>query len=141
MGLDAKISKIANQNGLTYTRYADDMTLSHPDVSYKIGKHVKEIEQILTYYRLHVNHKKTRILRPHRRMVVTGVVINDKLTVPRYKWRNMRARLHNLVKENKVLHVSEFQKIRGYCEWIYHLNPTRGKQLLETLSKIPLNNS
>lgn len=141
MGLDAQLNKLAKQRGMVYTRYADDMTLSHPDKGYNIGQHVQDVIDVCQCYRLRVNHKKTRILRPHRRMLVTGVVINDKLAVPKYKWRNMRARLHNLVKENKSLSAHEYQKIRGYCEWIRHLNPKRGDQLLETLSKIPWKNS
>ena len=82
MGLDAKLNKLAKRFGMVYTRYADDMTLSHPDKSYRIGQHVDDVIDACKSYSLKVNHKKTRILRPHRRMMVTGVVINDKLAVP-----------------------------------------------------------
>ena len=139
--IDTQISKLADRNGLTYTRYADDLTLSHPDVDYPIGDHIAYIAEMLKHLGLQVNHKKTRILRPHRRMSVTGVVINDKLGVPKYKWRNMRARIHNLHKQNTGIYENEYQEIRGYCEWIKNLNPVRGKQLITQLGKIPLRNS
>ena len=138
---DSQFSNIAKQENMTYTRYADDLTFSHPDVGYNIGQHIKTVENVLKHHKLKVNHKKTRILRPHRRMSVTGVVINDKLGVPKYVWRNMRAKLHNLVKGKQTITTHEYQIIRGKCEWIKSLNGARGNQLLESLSKIPLNNS
>ena len=141
MQMDSRLQKISDNNGLTYTRYADDMTFSHPNSKYDIGKHIVQIEEVVKDHSLKLNHKKTRILRPHRRMNVTGVVINDKLGVPKYVWRNMRAKLHNLVKENNTITLLEYQKIRGKCEWIRSLNQTRGEQLLKKLSKIPLKNS
>ena len=53
------------------------MTFSHKDTKYDIGTHINAIESIVKEHTLKLNHKKTRILRPHRRMKDTGVVLND----------------------------------------------------------------
>ena len=139
--IDTALTKIADKQGLTYTRYADDITLSHPDKDHAIGAYIEVVKKQLSQLHLKVNHKKTRILRPHRRMTVTGVVINDKLGVPKYKWRNLRAKLHNLNKNKRSISEHEYQEIRGYCEWIRNLHPSRGNQLIAQLGTIPLRNS
>jgi hypothetical protein len=141
MRLDGALQTCADANDLIYTRYADDITLSHKDSKLDIGKYVQVVEHQLEANGLKANYKKTRILRPHRRMVVTGVVINDKLGVPKYKWKNLRAKIHNLKRDNRHISLKEYQQIRGYCEWIKLLNPTRGQQLVSQLSKIPLQGS
>ena len=141
MQMDSRLKALSDAHDLIYTRYADDMTFSHADPKYDIGRLIKTIEAIVKEHSLKLNHKKTRILRPHRRMNVTGVVINDKLGVPKYVWRNMRAKLHNLVKENQTITLLEYQQIRGKCEWIKSLNQKRGDQLLKKLSNVHLINS
>ena len=136
--LDGIFQHFADTHKLVYTRYADDITFSHADKSFNIGQFIPLIEETLQSHGLEANYKKTRILRPHKRMVVTGIVINDKLGVPKYKWRNLRAKLHNLKRDNKILTIKEYQKIRGYCEWIKVLNKKRGEQLITQLGQIPL---
>ena len=139
--LDTVLAKYSEDQGMTYTRYADDLTFSHPDKTYDIGKNIKIVEKVIKEAQLQTNYKKTRILRPHRRMLVTGVVINEKLGVPKYKWRNLRARIHNIKKGGSSISLKEYQQIRGYCEWVRNLNPSRGAQLIQELGKIPLLNS
>lgn len=94
--MDNRISGLATKHGFTYTRYADDLTLSFDDVpadaihkmEYGLGKILKEEGFI-------VNDKKTRLLRPNQRQEVTGVVVNKKTNVNRAYIRNLRAILHN----------------------------------------------
>lgn len=138
---DSILYKYAKEHGMTYTRYADDVTLSHPDKSYDIGQHVSAVEEYLKQFKWKPNYKKTRVLRPHKRMVVTGVVVNEKLGVARYKWRNLRAQLHNLKVSGEVISLKEYQKLRGNCEWIKSLNPHRGSKLIQQLGMIKYKNS
>ena len=134
--MDLDLHKYAQKHALIYTRYADDLAFSHADVSYNIGQHIKPIEAMVKTHRLHLNYKKTKIRRPHNRMSVTGIVINEKLSVPRWKWRNFRAELHNLVTEQQVIDLEHYQQLRGYAEWIKTLNPKRGQGFLHQLGKI-----
>lgn len=94
--MDYRISGLAAKHGFTYTRYADDITLSFDELSneakhkmgFGLGKILKEEGFI-------VNNKKTRLLTPNQRQEVTGVVVNEKLNVNRRYIRSIRAILHN----------------------------------------------
>lgn len=98
--MDNRITGLATKHGFTYTRYADDITLSFDDVpaeaihklEYGLGKILEE-EGFL------VNGKKTRLLRPNQRQEVTGVVVNQKTNVNRAYIRSVRAILHNWQKQ------------------------------------------
>jgi len=136
--LDMALEKLAMENGCTYTRYADDLAFSNTDQHFNIGSLISKVKKAIESKGFALNYKKTKIRRPHNRMTVTGVVINDKLTVPRWKWRNFRAQLHNLKMENTSISLEQYQQLRGYAEWIRSLHPTRGQQFITELGKIPL---
>ncbi len=136
---DKNLSAMATSYGLIYTRYADDLAFSHTDKKYDIGKHIKEIGSIVhDTANLAVNKKKTRIMRPHRRMSVTGVVINDKLSISKRTRRELRARLHNLKVAKKPISADEAQVIRGHCEWIRSINPQEGQKFMKSFSELQL---
>ncbi|MFC1587770.1 reverse transcriptase family protein [Planctomycetota bacterium] len=96
--LDAQLTGIAYTVGGQYTRYADDITFSfdqekRPVTGYVIGG-TKTILQRFGY-QLHLK-KKLHIRRRHRRQQVTGVVVNEKLNLPRTTRRWLRAVEHRL---------------------------------------------
>ena len=134
--MDVQLAKFAKKHGVIYTRYADDVAFSHSDKNYNIGALIKPIEEIVRNNRLRLNYKKTKIRRPHNRMSVTGIVINEKLSVPRWKWRNFRAELHNLITNGAEISLEHYQQLRGYAEWIKTLNPSRGKFFLSQIGKL-----
>jgi retron-type reverse transcriptase len=101
---------------------------------------IEKIDEVLKANGFNINKKKTRIRRPNTRMLVTGVVINEKLGVPKWRWRNLRAKIHNYIKDQVILSKSQYLELRGLVEWIRQLHPNRGMQLLESLGKIPLKN-
>jgi retron-type reverse transcriptase len=138
LNLDKILTEWSKKNNLIYTRYADDLTFSHKDKHFDIAMLIPEVTKIIQDYGFTVNKNKTRILRPHRRMQITGVVINDKLGVAKYKWRNLRAFLHNVEKSGQSLTLDEYRTTRGQIEWIRQLNHTRGEQLLQALGKVTL---
>jgi len=135
-GLDKDLIQIAQEHSLIYTRYADDITFSHKDKDHNIGQHISSIENTCKTRGFTVNKKKTRIRRPHQRMLITGVVVNDKLSVPRWRWRNFKAKLHNLVQNKTGVSAEELQTLRGYAEWLRVLNPTKGVFFIQQLDII-----
>jgi retron-type reverse transcriptase len=136
--MDRELKAIADKNDLVYTRYADDLAFSHARKNFKITKVIEQTKKILSYYGLKLNKKKTRVLRPHKRMCITGVVINEKLSVPKYVWRNVRAQLHNLSKKGESLTLDDYQKLRGKIEWIGLFRPQLKTSFLEKLGKVTL---
>ena len=134
LGLDKKLSHFAAASSAVITRYADDITASS-DIDNL--KHLQNnIEQTVRLFGLRPNAKKTRHLRYYQRQIVTGIVTNKKLGVKKDRWRNLRARIHNLIRDKTVITKEEFQQMRGYIEWIKNLNPQRGNQLISQLSLV-----
>lgn len=137
-GIDKKLEEYSKNNNLTYTRYADDLSFSSWDYSVDMLPHYEEITQIIHKAQFKVNERKTRILRPHNRMTVTGINVNDKLGVPKWKARNFRAKIHNLKKSGRLIDRLTYEKLRGYAEWIKSLNPPKGEKLIEEIGLLNL---
>lgn len=135
--LDIMLQKLAVEEGYKYTRYADDISFSTKDASKDLAVILPKIINIINGRGLIVNYKKIRFYRAHKRMEVTGVVVNQKLGIPKYKRRNFRAEVHNLVKSNKAITEHYKLQLQGYAKWISQLNYIQGKNLLSKISQIP----
>lgn len=82
----------------TYTRYADDLTFSLPgDDPGSIHRIVFLVKKIVNDegYELHMK-KKLHIRRRQDRQQVTGLVVNERLNLPRSVRRRLRAIEHHL---------------------------------------------
>jgi hypothetical protein len=94
--MDARLSRAALHFNAGCTRYADDITFSfdHDDSSAIHGllRLVKEIVGAEGY----VVHRKKKfcIRRRHQRQVVTGLVVNRRVNLPRATRRLLRAARH-----------------------------------------------
>ncbi len=95
--LDVRLSNFAELRKGHYTRYADDITFSFPkDYPRRVRGVVQKVRRVLKRHGYQLNHKKTRILRRHQRQCVTGLVVNDKVQIPRKQRRRLRAIQHHL---------------------------------------------
>lgn len=97
-GLDAGLAKLAEQSGAMYTRYADDITFSFQRDDRVSNRMLLTLtRQILRDYgyRLHIGRKR-RIMRRHQRQEVTGLVVNQKVQLPRCTRRWLRAVKHRI---------------------------------------------
>jgi RNA-directed DNA polymerase len=84
------------QYDAVYSRYADDLTFSFPADDPDIIHYViRMTNEILTQegYNLHF-HKKLVIARRHARQQVTGLVVNERVNLPRHVRRWLRAVEH-----------------------------------------------
>ena len=89
--LDLEISKYAKQKGLSYTRYADDITLSGEKYNSVI---VKDVKKIIKKYKLTVHPKKIKLMWKNQRQIVTGIIVNEKLNIPLETRKKIRALDH-----------------------------------------------
>jgi RNA-directed DNA polymerase len=95
--LDARLAGLAYARRATYTRYADDLTFSflaadHGAVADVLAATKKIVGQ--EGYRLHLD-RKLQIRRRHHRQLVTGLVVNQHVALPRATRRWLRAVEHN----------------------------------------------
>jgi len=96
--LDARLAGLARKLNATYTRYADDLTFSFeandPPSIHGLLWWVKRIVNA-EGYQLH-QKKKLDIRRRHNRQLVTGLVVNESVDLPRATRRWLRAVDHHL---------------------------------------------
>ncbi len=94
--LDTLLAAIARQHRCTFTRYADDVTLSTNDIHrLQISTLIKDVHAAFVAEGFIPNVLKTRVMRRWERQVVTGVIVNDGLNVNRQYINNLRATLFN----------------------------------------------
>ncbi len=96
--LDARLTGLAEGLGARYTRYADDLTFSferddHAALADLLGA-TRRIARAHGY-RLHVE-RKLQIRRRHHRQTVTGLVVNERVVLPRQRRRWLRAVEHRI---------------------------------------------
>ena len=94
--LDARLAGMARALEAVYTRYADDITISFCDDDRDKIHYIQRFVQRVVHdagYRVH-RHKKMSIRRRHQRQVVTGLVVNETVNLPRTTRRWLRAVEH-----------------------------------------------
>ena len=92
--LDKGLKTLATNYDFNYTRYADDLTFSTSENGEKLSDFINKVCYVVEQQGLTINESKTRILRRGRQQEVTGIVVNDKISVDRKTLRKFRACLH-----------------------------------------------
>jgi retron-type reverse transcriptase len=96
--LDARLAGMARKFGVSYSRYADDITFSFPTDKRKLIRYMMRFAARVAWaegYRLH-GRKKLHIRRQHQQQRVTGLVVNQRVQLPRRRRRWLRAIEHHL---------------------------------------------
>ena len=96
--LDMHLLSLAKKYRLDYTRYADDMTFSTNNKTFieKWDLFYAELEKKINKADFLINEKKTRIAYRDSKQVVTGLVVNKKISVDHEYCRQIRAMAHSL---------------------------------------------
>ena len=88
---DEQIGQWCWERGIAYTRYCDDMTFSGDfdpaEVTRFIRLELKKMGFLL-------NEQKTKIQRPGKQQTVTGIVVNERLSIPTDYRRKLRQELY-----------------------------------------------
>jgi hypothetical protein len=98
LDLDARLFALAGSRRARYTRYADDITFSFPEEDRAaIADAIGTTKTVLADcgYRLHTK-RKLSIRRRHQSQRVTGLVVNEGVSLPRRTRRWLRAVAHRL---------------------------------------------
>jgi len=106
--LDTRFQRLAQTYRCTYTRYADDITISttqkrFPDELAYLDDSIlppklilgKEILQAVSQNGFGINSKKARLQLPHNRHAVTGLTTNQFPNLQRSYFNHLRAMLHD----------------------------------------------
>ncbi len=93
--MDKDIAGVAAAQGITFTRYADDLTFSSDaDILRPQGELVQQVKTIVERYGFRLNEEKTHLQRRGRRQEVTGLMVTEKVNVSRRYVREIRSLLY-----------------------------------------------
>jgi RNA-directed DNA polymerase len=135
--LDKRLVGLAVKLGLTYTRYADDLTFSGDDsFESRVGYLLARVRHIAQDEGFAVNEAKTRVLRQGTAQTVTGLVVNDRPGVARAEARRLRAILHRartegLDAQNREGRPNFHAWLRGKIAFVAMARPETGAKLRE----------
>lgn len=140
--LDRRLAGLAQKRGWRYTRYADDLTFSaaekkRPDIPWMM----RQAKEILAAEGFVLHPNKQRVQRKGRRQTVTGIVVNQKLSVPREEVRKLRAILHGAKKTGLAAQNRENLPhfpawLRGKLAYLAMVDPVKGKKMLAELDTL-----
>lgn len=137
--LDKRLAGLAKSLGLSYSRYADDLTFSGN--TKRNWEHFESlIGSICLEENFQLNHRKTKILHPHQKQRVTGIIVNQKPNICRKEYDTLKAILtncvrHGLESQNRNNHPDFQAHLYGRVQYVKSINLTRGTQLENLLEK------
>lgn len=141
-GLDRRLAAYAAAVGLTYTRYADDLTFSG---TFRHEAHVRSfaraVGRIVADEGFRTNEAKSRWRGRHERQTVTGIVVNEHPAIARDEVDRLRAVLHDCRRSgpaaaNRHDHPDFQAHLLGRISWVASVHPARGARLREQFDGI-----
>jgi RNA-directed DNA polymerase len=139
--LDARLDALAKKADATYTRYADDLTFSfRAEPSKGVGRFLWWVDQVIQQEGFVQNAPKRRVLRPSNQQRITGVVVNNGLSVPRDARRRFRAILENVRRtslEEQSRGKRDFKSyLTGFASYVKMVQPEVGNKLLAEVRSV-----
>jgi len=155
MKIDRRIEAFCSKRKLTYTRYADDITISSKDIlSYRAYEHVQEavmniIDDSDELYSFSLNKKKSHRIINGQRMIVTGVLVNEKANVQRKIYRELDNAIRFIGKYGVLDHMKKInqentsvlfykQHLYGLACYINMFDKEKGAKYIERLNGLNL---
>jgi hypothetical protein len=138
--LDARLEGLARRNEGVFTRYADDLTFSFKDARLDLGRFRWWVDQVCHQEGFFVNQAKFRVIRASQRQLVTGIVVNDELRLPREERRRFRAVLHNCRRHGLASQARGREDLgaylRGFASYVQMVYPGEGAELLRQVDEL-----
>lgn len=140
--LDKRLNGYALRNGISYTRYADDITFSSDNKS--LLPSINFIRKVVNSEGFQLNDKKTKLLHEGNRQIVTGLLIDDHVRVPgRYK-RDIMRHIHFCQKFggrnhfNRIAPLMAYGKewLEGRIRYVYSIEPPTAQKMWKEFEKI-----
>ena len=139
--LDKRLGQLAKNLGCTYSRYADDITFSG---NKEIRSAIPLIKDIITDEGFEINEDKVRLQYANQRQEVTGLIVNEKLSVAPH----IKKELKNAIYYCKKYGVSEHMRyidcdkhfykehLYGLAYFVKMVDEASGCKYLEELDSI-----
>jgi retron-type reverse transcriptase len=143
MRLDRRLANLAKKHGFTYTRYADDLTFSAIDGHKKSLNKLRHLVKVIIADEGFVVHpNKEQVMRKGARKEVTGLVVNDRVSVDRSTLRRFRALLHQVKRDGSLDGKSWGSGtdlsacMMGFASFVYMVDPVKGGALIQEVKEL-----
>jgi retron-type reverse transcriptase len=139
--LDNRLYNLAKKMGGDYTRYADDLSFSFDDLPGKgVGRFRWWVNQICQQEGFVVREDKFRVIRSSQQQRVTGIVVNEGLSVPRRERRKFRAIVHNCEQHGVASQTRGREGftdyLLGYAAYLNMVHPQEGADILRRVKAL-----
>lgn len=135
MKLDRRLNGLAQKIGADYTRYADDLSFSGPE---NIINFIPVIRKIIAEEGFQLSLPKLRIHRKGARQDVTGLTVNEQVSIPRAIRRRLRAAVHRVELGKDPFwkgQEMEMQSLKGHLSYLASVHPEQAEEMLQAISQ------
>ena len=143
--IDLRLDGLSKKMNSDYTRYADDITISG---NRKIALNIPFIIEIIESEGFKVNYEKLKVQYSHERQEVTGIVVNNKLSVKKEFKKKLRQHIYYCKKFGVYEHLKYIEKedksfykeyLYGHAYFIKMIEPKSGELFIQELDSINWN--
>ncbi|MDX3916329.1 MAG: reverse transcriptase family protein [Pseudosphingobacterium sp.] len=114
--IDLNLLELCKNHNLRYSRYADDISISG---SFKPGVFIQKVKKEIKKSKFSINPNKTNIKYKHQRQIVTGVIVNEKLSVKKELLQKLRQEVYYVKKFGLESHMQKTGIDK--FNYLYHL--------------------
>ena len=138
--LDRRLTGLAVRFGVTYSRYADDLTFSGPE-RLRSSRWLHWIREIVEDEGFVLNESKTNVMGQAGRQRVTGLTVNERPNISRQEFERLKAILTNCVRHGpESQNRDQLEDFRGHLEgrvaFVSMVNPAKAMRLRRLLCGI-----
>jgi RNA-directed DNA polymerase len=140
--LDRRLTGLAAALDASYSRYADDITISGSTRALRDGSRLRlAVTAIAREEGFVLNDRKSRLATRAGRQQVCGIVVNAHPNAARVEYDRLRAIIHNAARTGPAAQnrasVADFRAhLLGRIAWVEQLNPVRGRTLRRAFALI-----
>lgn len=139
--LDARIQGYVGRRGVTYTRYADDMSFSGIN-PLKACKTLPIVKKIIENEGFILNEKKTRVAGSSKRKKITGLVLSEgSFGIGSKQYKILRAKVHKLSNPENANDYELIANIKGWIAYLKSVDGVRHKRIIGYIETIIGDNS
>jgi retron-type reverse transcriptase len=140
--LDQRLKLLCQKRKLRYSRYADDITISGGK---KVKKTISYVKKIMEEEGFRSNESKTKLIYKSIRQQVTGIVVNEKLSIPKTMYKSLRQDIYYMKKFGVSSHLDKKglqhkshvkEHYFGLANYMMKIDREKGKELLDDLNAI-----
>lgn len=125
---DEAMSEYCKKEKIRYTRYADDLAFSG---EFKRIDLIKYVKKELRKLGLMTNNKKTKVMKQNQQQIISGLIVNEKIQVPKSNRNQLRNEMFYIKKFGIESHMEKTGQTRqnyvkhliGKMNYILSMNP------------------